>query len=143
MKKRSILSADRLRSRVKGSGIVEETGYDILLVIETDIERAIERKDNKSITELQTNFDIPPMKHQDAQRAVYFFVVKELVRAGYNAKIEFRGSREGEQRVFLHVTWVTKTDEIEIKAMDEYLKKHSYAAIDTVNTKPPNSRRRR
>lgn len=141
-KRRLIKTADEIRRKVKGEGFVQEAAYDILLVIESDIEKAIENKSEESITEISTNFNFPPMKREDAQRAVYFCIIKELRESGYIPKIKFVGSKEGEQQVFIVVKWKTSLDETEEQAMDNYIKQHS-VVDSTVKSKPVGSRRRR
>lgn len=140
-RRRYIKSADEIRQTVRGSGFVEEQAYDILLVIEQDIERAIENKKDSAITEIATNIDIPPMKRLDAQRAVYYKILKELRDSGYTPRIEIRGTREGEQQVFIHTTWRTELDETQDQVMDNFIKQHSI--LDTTKQKEPGSRRRR
>jgi hypothetical protein len=140
-RRRYIKSAEEIRLACKGSGIVEEIAYDILLVIESDIEKAIEGKFDKSITEISTNFNIPPMKRSAAQRAVYYKIMKELKTSGYIPNIEIRGSKEGYQQVFIHVKWRTVIDETEEQMMDNYIRQHALVTEST--KKAPGSNRRR
>jgi preprotein translocase subunit SecF len=121
--------------------VVEDLAMDICLVIESDIEKAIERREDCSITEVSTSFEIPPMKREDAQRAVYYKILKELKTAGYRPSIQFKGTGSNQQ-VFIHVKWKTQLDETQQQAMDNFIKQH--AQIDpTGPVKAPGSRRRR
>lgn len=143
MSRKIIKPADDIRKKVKGQGVIEEIALGILLVIEADIERAIENKQDVSITEISTSFDVPPMKPMDAQRAIYYAILHGLRQSGYIPKIEFRGNaKEGNQKVFIHVKWKTSLDETQEQAMDNYIKQH--ALLDTTTKeKPLNTRRRR
>lgn len=142
-RKTLIQPASKIREKARGNGMVDDLAADNLLVIETDIEKAMNNGADKSVTEIATSFSIPPMTREDAQRAVYYRILKELRDAEYTPRIEFRGKKEGEQRVFMHVKWVKPTEEDQKQVMNEYIAKHQFKEIAAAPSGSGPRRRRR
>lgn len=140
---RGIKPASLVRRRAKGGGVVEEYVNDILKVIEDDVEKALEAGKDVARTEIQTEFHIPPLTRVNAQRRVYYHLVKELTMSDYTPKIEIIGNKSGAQKVYIHTKWNTHDDDDERDYMDQFLKAHSIITENTEDSCGQTGRRRR
>ena len=142
-RQRGIVPASIIRRRAKGDGILEEYVYDILKVIEADVKTAMEKGKDESRTEIQTEFNIPPLPRVKAQRRVYYYLMKELTMCDYRPEIDIVGSKSGMQRVYIYVKWMTEDDEDEESYMDQFIKSHSRMNADSDISNNGVGRRRR
>ena len=122
MKQHVIIPAYRVREKIKGGGEIECYVNQTLKLLEGDIEDALENEKLYAVTELDTVFDIPYMKNQDAQRDVYFHIAQALIKASYIPRIMFYDKKNQSQRVFMLTTWVSKEDKEIDKYKDDFLK---------------------
>lgn len=135
-----------IRKKANGDGYIEDEIANILRIIQDDIDMAVEGKRTKSITPIPTNFEIPTMEPERAQKHIYYFVLESLCKCDYTVKIEIEGRTLGEQRAWIHVEWLNDGDRKAEEYMDKFIQAHSYVSRYT----PPNmgngigpSRRRR
>lgn len=143
-----IIPAYHIVRQGSGVGFIEDHVSEILLVVEEDVKRAVDERQNVAITEIPTTFDIPGMSNQRAQMYIYFHVLRALKQAQYFPNIMMQGKKAEEQRVFLYTRWFSKEDEEMEKYMDKYIKMHHVdqeIAEQTIMKKDakPTRRRRR
>lgn len=139
-----ITPASQVMNKVKGEEFVRDYVREILSVIDDDIKQTIDGglKNNYSITEVPTMFDVPGMSSARAQMYIYYLTMKKLKKKGYSMKIQFV-KRENIRKVYMHVCWFSPKDvEIE-KYMNSYVKKHSLKDEQTELTEAIPIRRRR
>jgi hypothetical protein len=110
-KVRVLIPAYRIREKLRGKGEVEKAVNNLLGLVESDIEDAMENQLSFATTELDTYFEIPFMKNIDAQRKVYFYLTQSLTRANYTPRLLFIDKRADRQRVILYTTWKMKQEE--------------------------------
>src|SRR6185437_3878050 len=133
-----IIPAYQIMDQVQGGDYIQDYVNEILLVIEEDIQNAIDSPDKKrySVTEIQTMFDVPDMANKDAQRSVYYYLIRALKKAEYFPTIEFDKSKRNNPRVFMHVGWFSKEDIEAEKYMDSYILKNSTIVKKVKDDKP-------
>jgi len=142
--KMSILPADKIRARAKGDGVIEEKVHDQLKIIEHEIKLAIEARGIEVKVEIPTTFGLPSMTNANAQRRIYYYILKAMHTAGYRAKIRSDGGADPmKQKVWIHVKWFDKNDEQEEAYMDRYIKANSFNTPKEVTSGRTVSRRRR
>lgn len=123
--KNRLIPAYQIIEQVSGRRYLEEYVNDILSVINDDIQDTINDPDQKthSVTQLQTNFDVPCMDNKRAQMYIYFHILKALTKLDYKPKIKMSGKGR-DQKVFIYVRWLTKENLILEKHMNQYIQKH-------------------
>lgn len=130
-KKQLIRPANDLRRRAKGTGYIEEIIIDIIDDLDTEIDEAVERREQKAVIQVPTDFDIPTLSNKDAQMRIYGILTEILLEAEYTPLFIFKnGSRADKQRVDLQVTWKSKSDKEEEKYINELVQKHSVVSND-------------
>lgn len=104
---------------------VNEKVREIISGIEDAIRDAHDNKHRSTVYSLPTVFNIPGISMGNAQKYVYFNVLKALNTAGYITKIRFIGEAAEKQEVKLIITW--KTPEVKLKEneMDAYISKYT------------------
>jgi len=110
-KVRVLIPAYRIREKLRGKGEIEKAVNNLLGLVESDIEDAMENQLSFATTELDTYFEIPYMKNVDAQRKVYFYLTQSLAKANYTPRLLFTDKRAEKQRVILYTTWKMKQEE--------------------------------
>ncbi len=123
-----IIPAYKIIDQVKGKGFIEDYVNDLLPVVEEDIKKVIDEtnKQNFSITELPTTFDIPGMDNRRAQLYIYFHLIRALKKSKYFPKLKIEGDDSKTQRVYLYVKWLSD-DDVELeKYMNAFVKAHSF-----------------
>jgi hypothetical protein len=123
-----IIPAYKIIEQVQGKGFIEDYVNDLLPVIEDDIKKVIDEanKQNFSVTELPTTFDIPGMDNRRAQLYIYFHIIRALKKSNYFPKLKIEGDNSKTQRVFVYVKWFSNDDlELE-KYMNSFVKAHSF-----------------
>lgn len=112
------------RVREKTQGAYEIAGYvnQMLNLIESDIEDALENEHPYAITELDTWFSVPYMNNVRAQRKVYVNLAQTLIRAKYMPKLFFMGGKAQSQRVFIYTTWLSQQEDTNEAYENEFLK---------------------
>lgn len=105
------ITGKTIRRKNHGCGFIKDQVDAILGDIETNIEQAHEQRKPFVIVELPQTFDIPHMKTIDAQRMIYFKILRELDRRDFEAKIYFPpryckqcGKNRSEQNLVIHKT---------------------------------------
>lgn len=116
------IPAELARKKTLGEGVVEDHVNELIRIIEQDIEDAIQEHKNNIITELGTNFDVPNMNKQDAQRDVYFLLAQALKQAGYSIELIIKGEKNNDQCVYMKVQWTNAKYNEMNKYKDEFLK---------------------
>ncbi len=121
---KNITPAKNARRIAYGDGQIEEFVNEILACANDAIHNAIDQGQTSVQFGIRTTFDIPRMKNADAQRSIYYWVMKTLEENDYKVNITFVGSTVEEQNVFLNVRWFKKQDVLLQQFMDDYIKKH-------------------
>lgn len=119
------LPASLVRNRTLGSSDIEEYAQEIISLIEEDIENALERRENNCTTEIGANFDVSYMKNADAQREIYYLVMKSLIEAGYYPKIYIHGRKAERQKVFMITNWNSRKDRELVSYKDKFLRQNT------------------
>lgn len=114
--------ASEIRRKAKGAGYIEEYIRDILVSIKDDIVAAVEQRENQSVTELPTDFDIPTMDPSEAQRTIYYYVAKKLEELEYIPTYFRTGKTRETQKWWMRTRWFTENDEAARVYMDQYIK---------------------
>lgn len=118
----SFPNAADVRRKAKGQGYIEDFIRDIMALIKDDILSASERCANEAVTELPTDFNIPTMKPEQAQRHIYYFVAKQLEQRGFIPTFSQSGKNTENQKWWIRTRWFTENDEQARIYMDQYIK---------------------
>lgn len=138
-----IRSAQSLARKTKGQGVVHEHVYDLLNIVEEDINTAIEHNLQSSLTELPVYFDIPGMTNKRAKKYIYFHLLKALEKAGYSPKLKFNGNNPENVKAFVKVQWLSSEDLAMEDYMSNFINKHIDKPPVKQKSKSVISRRRR
>jgi len=123
--KRRIIPAYRVVEQATGRGYLEDYINDILSIINDDIQTSVENdgKKNYSITEIQTQFDIPGMDNKRAQMHVYYHILRALEKSKYIPNLRIM-EKNSHQKVFIYVRWFTEDIIKAEQHMNKYIQKH-------------------
>jgi hypothetical protein len=123
--RKGIIPAYKFRKDSSGDEFIGDHVNDILGLVEDEVVKAINEERRKCKVEIPTDFEVPYVSRVDAQKRVYFHVIKALKQAEYTAMIQFDGENSNKQKVYIHATWMTKEDSEQDKYMEDFLAAHS------------------
>lgn len=117
----SLTHALKVKRTAQCDDTIKDYVNGLLSKVENEIQSALYQKSSYVVIEVETIFDTATLDNKSAQRLVYFYTLKTLEDAGYEANIKFIGEKAESQKVFLRVKWMTSEDERLQKYMDRYI----------------------
>ena len=116
----ALCSANNLRNNNLQRRSLTEAAVDIIRRINQELILAHREGRHDIITTMPIVFSIPNMSNTDSQRYIYASVIDELINKGYRIWIS-----PDKDTCKIKVTWMSDTDEAEIKYQIQLIAKHT------------------
>jgi hypothetical protein len=116
----ALCNANSLRNNSLQRRSLTETVVDIIRRINQELITSHREGRHDIITSMPIVFGIPNMSNTDSQRFIYASVIDELINKGYRVWIS-----PEKDACKIKVTWMSDTDEAEIKYQTQLIAKHT------------------
>lgn len=120
-----MLSSYEIKKNNEVDRIIQDIVREILDDIQCSINECREKLENVVVVDIPTVFEIPTMRSEDAQRTIYYYILRALDYYKYDAKIKQLGSKRGTQKVQIHIMLESDEDIRMKKHMDDYIRQKS------------------
>jgi len=121
----SLQSAESIRKRTVNNPMINEHVKNILKDIDEKI-KEICNKENIIKVRLPKDFFVDGLSVKDAQRLIYYQVIKEIVKQGYELTIDT------EPHFTLTIQWVTDMEEKNAKEINSFIAKFTREAKEKI-----------
>jgi len=134
---------DQIRADRKNNRYIQDQVRSLIDQVQEDIHNAREHMEKQSITELPQSFHIPEVPEKDAQRQIYYHVMRAFEKENFTVKIKLpcrkctrckkKVTRDPcphcgaltmvplRQKTYLVIPLETKMDDDERAGMDQYI----------------------
>lgn len=113
--KASSLKKNNAQIKAIGSELVH-----ILNKIDDDLKIAHDDGRKSAVVSVPINFSIPYMKNSDAQRIIYYKILRSLLDRGFHPRIELKKTA-----TVFNVSWLSDEEKDEIKVQNTLLAKYT------------------
>lgn len=116
-----MLKAVNLKQNESQKKTIKKEIVTILNSMDTEIKLAHEQGRNYEVTiTVPINFSIPYMQNKDAQRIIYYEILKSLLEREFIVEIDLQ-----KNSTVFYITWVSSDEKHEIELQNTLLAKHT------------------
>ena len=124
----ALLHANTLRTNQTKKREIDKQVKDILSHYDDEIKVAHERGIHEVNLAAPITFGIPYMSNKDAQRIIYYMIIKSLKERGFNVYIDIQ-----EQATSFEITWITNEERHDITLQTNLIAQHTKKAIGKID----------